>query len=387
MNAQDVITARRDDIIALRAHLHMHPEISRQEFETAKLIERELDKLGIEHIRVGETGVCGFIRGAQPGPVTILRADIDALAVCDEKDVPYKSQIPGAMHACGHDMHTASLLGAAMALSQVKDSLCGEVRLAFQHAEECGYGGRVFRDQGLLKADRALGLHSCSELPVGTISVVPGPRNASCDYFKVTVKGKSAHVSKPHAGVDALNVAARMVEALHSIPERMVDPLQPVVVGIGTMKAGATYNTIADTAEMEGTTRAFTPETRALLLDRVQAVVKNIADIYGAEADVEIRDYAAPLVNDQTVCEEMTRVVRELGLEVDTSFGLALGADDFAEFCLAAPGAYLLVGSREEGKPYTAAMAHNGQFDVAEEAIVLAARGYTQYALDQNLAK
>lgn len=237
MSIVEKALAEQDYIISLRRDFHSHPEISLQEFRTAQRIEEELDKLGIPHQRSGETGVYAEIKGEQPGSgVIALRADTDALAITETHDVPYKSQTPGVMHACGHDSHAAALLGAAKLLKAEAKNFGGTVRLFFQPAEEIGKGAKEFiRDGHLDGVQRVFGLHAASDLPVGTIGITAGSNNAAVDGFRIIVHGVNAHVSTPQLGADALYVASQIVVAAQALTTRRHVPTEPMVIGIGTL--------------------------------------------------------------------------------------------------------------------------------------------------------
>ena len=342
--------------------------------------------MGIPHKRIGETGVYGWIDGKKAGDgVTVaLRADIDALAMEDLKEVPYHSQNAGVCHACGHDAHTATLLTAAKILKAKENEFSGQVRLFFQQAEEIGQGARQFVQAGLLDGvTRVFGAHVTSHLDSGKISLTAGPQNASCDYFKIQIHGKGAHVSTPQLGVDALYIASQIVVQLQTIVSRNTDPLETVVVGVGKLQAGTQYNIVAEHAVLEGTTRSFLPEVRKFTNDRVVRIAKETAALYGAEAEVEFLDFAAPLVNDAKAVEEVTAVTAEFLPREDiiSDFQKALGADDFADYLAVTRGMYAFVGTRNSKDPHTAVAHHHGLFDVDEEALLISCNVYVDYAL------
>lgn len=371
---------------ALREEFHRHPEVSRQEFWTAERIETELDAIGItDHRRVDETGVYAVFHGEQPGDrVITLRADIDALAIQDEKrEVPYCSQIPGRMHACGHDAHTAGLLGGAKLLFAHKAQFGGEVHLFFQQAEEIGYGGRVFVKEGLLAGSgRVFGVHMASDLAVGTVGVKPGPNNASVDHFTITVTGKAAHVSTPHLGVDALYIASQIVVALQALVTRRTSPVEPLLIGVGMLHSGTAYNIVAEEAVLEGTIRACSVATRAQAKAELDALCKETAKLYGGTAEVVWEDFASPLINDPGACQEAGAVVSDLlgPQALVTDRPLSLGGDDFAEFLLTVPGCYAYVGSANPDKPDTQRAHHNNRFDIDEGALAITAALHAEYA-------
>ena len=385
MTLEQDITAQKDYITALRRHFHAHPEISLKEFETARRIEKELDAIGVAHERVGETGVFAKILGkaAGPGHIVALRADIDALGMQDLKSCEYASKNDGVCHACGHDAHAATLLGAARVLKQHENDFSGEIRLFFQQAEEIGQGARQFVAAGHLKGvKRIFGAHVASYLPVGKITVTPGPINASCDFFRITIKGRGAHVSKPHLGIDALYVASQTVVALQSIVSRSTNPLDTVVVGIGKAWAGTQYNIVAEDAVLEGTTRTFTPESREKTNTRVSKIAQDTAEMLGAQADVFFDAYSSPLINDETAAREIQNVARGIFGEdgVITNQPKSLGAEDFADYLAHAKGCFVQVGT-QSSKPGTECAHHNGHFDVDENGLVLSCSLYVKYAL------
>ena len=386
MTVKPYVLAEKAYLTDLRRHFHAHPEVSLQEYETCKKIEGELDSMGIPHKRIGETGVYGWIDGKKAGDgVTVaLRADIDALAMEDLKEVPYHSQNAGVCHACGHDAHTATLLTAAKILKAKENEFSGQVRLFFQQAEEIGQGARQFVQAGLLDGvTRVFGAHVTSHLDSGKISLTAGPQNASCDYFKIQIHGKGAHVSTPQLGVDALYIASQIVVQLQTIVSRNTDPLETVVVGVGKLQAGTQYNIVAEHAVLEGTTRSFLPEVRKFTNDRVVRIAKETAALYGAEAEVEFLDFAAPLVNDAKAVEEVTAVTAEFLPREDiiSDFQKALGADDFADYLAVTRGMYAFVGTRNSKDPHTAVAHHHGLFGVDEEALLISCNVYVDYAL------
>lgn len=370
----------------LRRHFHMYPEIAREEYRTADKIEEELDKLGLAHSRVTETGVYAELQGELPGDKTIvLRADIDALPVTEEHECPYQSRIPGKMHACGHDAHAASLLGAARILCAHRDLFGGTVRLTFQPGEEIGYGARFFVDGGYLDgADRTFGVHMASNVPAGKVVLMPGPNNASVDWFRITVHGKTAHVSTPEMGVDAVYIASQIVVAVQALITRRTNPMENVLIGIGKLEAGTAYNIVAPRAELEGTIRVLTPEMRRQTKARLEQLAKLTAEIYGGTAEVEWKDFTSPLINDEVSALEAQKTAAALfGSEnVITRRTPALGGDDFAEYILKVPGVYAYVGSNNPEIPETTVAHHDSHFDIDEKALLVASSLYAAYAVD-----
>lgn len=370
----------------LRREFHQYPEIAREEYRTAERIEAELHGFGLTTRRVAETGVYAEIKGNGTGDKTILlRADIDALPVNEEHQCPYQSKIPGKMHACGHDAHTAALLTAAKLLSRHRDDFGGTVRLVFQPGEEIGYGARVFVDEGYADgADRCFSIHTASNVPVGKVVIMPGPNSASVDWFRISIKGKSAHVSTPEQGVDALFIAAGIVTGAQAISTRRFNPMEPIMIGIGILQAGSAYNVVAEKAVLEGTIRTMTQKTREAVKTELEQLAKGTAQLYGGSADIQWEDFTSPLVNDAAASAEVTRTAKELFGEnnIITSRTPSLGGDDFAEFILRVPGVYANVGTANESIPETTVSHHNGHFDIDEQAIVIAAKLYAAYAVE-----
>lgn len=331
-------------IIDLRRYFHQNPEASLKEYNTAKKVEEELDKLGISHQRVGETGVIAFIGGEKPGKTIALRADIDALEIEERNEIGYASKNKGLMHACGHDAHTASLLGAAKILKEKESEINGTIKLLFQQAEEIGQGARVFVSLGHLKdVDNVFGQHVSSSMDTGKVSIRPGAISASCDYFKVLIKGKSGHVSRPHEAVDALYIASQGVVNVQSIVSRRTDPVDPVVVGIGLLQSGTRYNIIANEALIEGTFRTFSNETKNKIQNLIEEIFKSTAKVNGGYAEVEFRSYASPLINEEKSARLAQVVARSIVGEenIITDQEKSLGSDDFAELLFEAAGVYL----------------------------------------------
>lgn len=391
MALKDYVLEQKEYLTSMRQYFHAHPEVSLQEYHTCKRIEKELDLAGIPHRRVGETGVYAWIDGKKEtadqkkaSRIMVLRADIDALAMEDLKTVPYHSENPGVCHACGHDAHAATLLTATRILKSKEAEFSGQIRLFFQQAEEIGAGARLFVQDGLLDgAARVFGAHVSSRLESGKIALTAGPQNASCDYFKIKVTGRGAHVSTPHLGIDAAYVASQIVVNLQSIVARSTNPLETVVVGVGVVRAGTQYNIVAEHAEIEGTTRSFLPEVREFTNRRVREIAEQTARMYGAEAEVEFKDFAAPLINDVQAVKEVTAVTEQLICreQIVSDYEKALGADDFADYLAVTRGMYAFVGTHSEKKPGSGVAHHHGLFDLDEEALLLSCNVYVDYAL------
>lgn len=375
-----------EEVIGLRRYFHQYPEASLKEYETIKRIKEELEKLDIPYESVGDTGAIGEINGKRgPGKTILLRADIDALELEDAKDKPYKSKNPGLHHACGHDGHTAALLGAVKILKSNEDKFSGTIKVAFQQAEEIGAGARQFVQGGHVQGvDQVFGLHLDSSVPVGKVVSVPGATNASCDIFKISVHGKSAHVAQPDKGIDAVLTAAAITVELQSIVSREVSPLDNAVVAVGVLNAGTRYNIVANHATLEGTVRTFSHETRDKVLKAVERIAKNVAESHRATIEFENYDAAAPLINESEAAALAAQVGASIVGEenVLSSRPKSLGADDFADFLAEAPGVYARVGTRNLDDPDTWYGHHHENFDIDERGLAIATELHIRYALD-----
>jgi len=379
--------ARRDreELIALRRDFHRHPELSGQEHETAARIERQLDALGIGHQRVGKTGVLGVLRGRRPGDgIVALRADIDALPIREQNDVPYRSETDGVMHACGHDAHTACLLGAAKLLKEREDVFSGEVRLLFQPAEEQSGGARDFIEGGhLTGVRRVFGLHCAPDLLMGTVGLKPGLNNAAVDQFRILVHGRSTHVSTPHLGADALYAACEIVTALQGLVTRRTSPVEPMILGVGMLRAGTAYNAVAEEAKLEGTTRTVSREMRTQLRSWIEETVQKIAAISGCTAEVLWINPCSVLINDPDVTREVQEIARTLDLDLTVleDRPLSLAGDNFADYQEVVPGCYAYLGTHDPARPETGINIHNGHFELDEDALITGASLYAACAL------
>ncbi len=384
MAIHPLIEQDKDYIISLRRWFHSHPELSMKEFETAKRIEKELNAIGIPTFRVGATGVLGTIRGKRgPGRKIVLRADTDALPIQDGKAVPYASQCPGVMHACGHDAHTAALLGAARALKQLEDNFSGEIALVFQPGEEYGAGAVLFVQVGALEgANRSFGVHLQSNLPVGQVAMNPGAENASVDHFTIRITGKSAHVSTPELGADALYAAAQVVTALQGLVGRLKNPTDPALIGVGVLRSGEGYNIVAREAVIEGTVRCFSEQTRAMINGKIADTARGVAALYNTTAEIETESFTRALINDARVYAETAPLVEKVvGRGNLVVKELSLGGDDMAEIIAAVPGVYAFVGSGSDAVPGSRLAHHTPGFDIDERCLPIAAGLYVESAL------
>jgi amidohydrolase len=362
-----------DEIVAVRRDLHMHPELGFQEVRTARIVAEKLGALGYEVITgVGKTGVVGVLQGGLPGERTVLlRFDMDALPIQEENDVPYRSQVPGVMHACGHDAHVAVGIGVANVLAQHRDQIPGTIKLMFQPAEEGLGGAKAMINDGVLNGpdvDYALGLHVSSGHPVGTAVVRSGAMMAASDGLRITVRGKGGHGAHPDQTVDAVLVAAQIIVALQTIVSRNVNPEATGVVTVGAIHAGQAGNVIADTAQMRGTIRSFDPAVRELLHRRVREVATGVASALGATADVEVIIGVDATVNAEKPTEVIYRSAAALLGEanLDTTYRTP-GGEDFSAVLARVPGNFFFLGTKSDER--TGFPHHNPHFDLDERAL------------------
>lgn len=358
-------------VLNLRREIHRHPELGFEEVRTQAIVERELDELGVPHRRIAQTGVAGVLAGGRPGRVVALRADMDALPITERSGEPFSSEVPGKMHACGHDAHTAMLLGAARVLQQNRDELHGTIVLLFQPAEEGPGGAEPMIAQGALDDPRVEAiamLHVDPRLKTGSIGITPGPVNASSDELLITVHGKGGHGAYPHTAIDAIPAAAAMVTALQHIAARETDPLKSVIVTIGTISGGYRNNVIADTVQMTGTLRAHDPQIRDMLEKRVRRIVDGVSAAYGVTTEVAVNYGYPPVVNDVTLAQNFAAYMREHSEFRVERPDPTMGAEDFAYFAQRVPGVHVRLGVRNEalGAVHTG---HSPEFRIDEAAL------------------
>jgi amidohydrolase len=370
--------ALADQMVAVRRDLHAHPELGFQELRTARIVADRLGQLGYEVVAgVGKTGVVGLLSGGLPGGRTVLlRFDMDALPIQEENDVPYRSQTPGVMHACGHDAHVAVGLSVAEILARHRDSWGGTLKLMFQPAEEGLGGALAMIDDGVLAGpapEVALGLHVSSAWPLGQAVVRSGALLAAADLFEISVRGRGGHGARPHETIDAVVVAAQIVVALQTIVARGINPEDVGVVTIGSIQAGQAGNVIADSALLRGTVRTFDPATRERINQRIAEIASGIAATFGATAETR-RTFGT----DPTVCAPApTAVVHAAASEVlgaeqiNTTFRTT-GGEDFSAVLARVPGNFFFIGGRNEQLGFTSPH-HNPHFDIDERCMPLGA--------------
>jgi len=338
----------KQDIVQFRRNFHMHPELGMEEYRTVAIVEDILKSLGIETKRIAGTGVVGLLRGKGSGKTIALRADIDALPISERNKVCYASKIPGKMHACGHDAHTASLLGAAMLLDKHKDKLIGNVKFLFQPAEETVGGALPMIKEGALKnpdVDAVFGLHVDVDIEVGKIDIIYGKANAASDMFDVIIYGKSSHGAAPHEGIDAIAVGAQVVSALQNFVSRNIDPLDSAVVTIGVFQGGYQRNIIADEIKLSGIIRTLDSSTRKIACGRVKKIVLGVTEALGAKAKINFTPSYPSLINDNSMTDLVKFIAEKLlGKEnVVVRDKPSMGVEDFAYFLQSTAGSFFNV--------------------------------------------
>lgn len=357
----------------VRRDLHRHPELGFQEVRTAGVVAKTLRDLGLTVTTgVAKTGVVGLLEGARPGPTMLVRVDMDALPVQEETGAEYASQVPGVMHACGHDGHVAMGLTVARLLAGRRASLAGRVKFVFQPAEEGLGGAEGMVAEGVLedpRPDVVLGMHLWNERPLGWFGVTDGPAMAAADRLLITVQGKGGHGAAPHLTIDPVVTAAHIVTALQTVAARNIDPLDTAVVSVTRIRAGEAFNVIPPQAELEGTIRTFEPEVRETVLKRVREIAQGVAQAFGAQAGVEVQRLTPPVINDSGVAEQVRALARRLFPEAEISATeRTMGSEDFAFFMEDIPGCYFFIGSANEAKGLTYGH-HHPRFDFDEEAL------------------
>jgi amidohydrolase len=370
-------------VVELRRAIHRRPELGFEEHATAELVERELDDLGVEHRRLAKTGVVGVIRGERSGHVVALRADMDALPITERTGLPFASEVEGKMHACGHDAHTAMLLGAARVLTAMRDTLQGTVVLIFQPAEEGPGGAEPMIDEGALddpRVETIAMLHVDARLDAGAISITPVPVNASADELYITVRGKGGHGAYPHSAVDAIPASAAIVLALQNIAARETDPLESVVVTIGTIAGGYRNNVIADEVRMSGTLRAHVPEIRDAFEARVRRIVEGVASAYNVQSEIKIVRGYPPVVNDRELANDFAAYMRERGTMRVEQLPRTMGGEDFAYFAQRVPGVQIRLGIRNEAQGATHS-GHSALFQIDETALPIGVETLVAFAV------
>jgi amidohydrolase len=362
-----------EQVIAWRRQIHAHPELGLAEHETSRLVERELTAAGIPTQRVAGTGIVGLIEGARPGKTLLLRADMDALPLDERSGETFSSTVPGVMHACGHDAHTAMLLGAAVSLAGERERITGNVKLVFQPAEEGPGGAKPMIEAGVLEhphVDAAVMIHVLPLLEAGVVGWRAGPIQASADEFRLEILGRGGHAASPHLGIDTIPVAAEIVGALQRVRSRETDPLSHVVLAIGTITGGYRSNIIADRTELTGTIRCFDEAVRASIPQRIERIAHGICQAHGARHRLHYEMGYPSVKNDSRLARLVAEIISGAP-EVPSVVELPqprMGAEDFAYFAQAVPGCMLRLGVGTPGDA-DPAMLHSPEFRLDERSL------------------
>jgi len=362
----------KDELAAIRRHLHRYPELSLKETETAAFVARELAKLGLDaRTGVGGHGVVADLAGKLPGRTIALRADMDALPIQEETDLEFRSERPGVMHACGHDAHTAILLGAAKLLARMADRLRGTVRFIFQPAEEVNAGAKAMIEDGALDGvEEIYGLHNLPTLPAGRIAACAGPMMGSVDRLEIDLEGKGGHGAIPDRCVDPIVCASNIVMALQTIASRELSPFDPAVVTIGSLRAGDANNVIPHRAELTGTIRTFDPRVKRLMPERVERLVRQIAAGYRCEAEVRVINQTPVLVNHEAQFRLVSEAADEtIGPENRGPAAPTMAGEDFSVYLEHVPGCFFWLGSGPAENAEEAYGLHHPKFVLNEDCM------------------
>ncbi|HVF67569.1 MAG TPA: amidohydrolase [Pyrinomonadaceae bacterium] len=384
--------AMRGALVAQRRDFHMHPELSNREERTSRVVAERLRALGLTDVKtgVGKYGVTALLVGGKPGPVVAVRADMDALPITEVNDVPYKSQTPGVKHACGHDVHTTVELGVAEVLSKMKEDVRGTVKFIFQPAEEGAPAGeeggaKLMIKEGALESPRPaaiFGLHTEPNLQAGQVGYHVGPAMASSDTFAITIRGKASHGAQPQLGVDAVVVASQAVLALQNIRSRRIDPLEPLVITVGTINGGSRFNVVAGEVKMTGTMRTFNEQVRERSVALMRETLQNVTAAYGATFELDMQDSNFVTYNEPALVEETLPTIRRVvGAENAVAIKPFMPAEDFSSYQKVVPGFYYFLGVGNRARGITAGW-HTPDFDVDEDSLVVGVKVMSNILLD-----
>lgn len=370
----------------VRRNFHKHPDISHYEKKTADIIYEELKKIGVFEIRknINGYGIIADLKGKTAGKTVALRADMDALQIEEETNLPYKSENKGVMHACGHDVHMAMVLGAACLLAERKDELCGNVRFIFQPSEEITPegGSKGMIAEGVLEGvDAIFGMHVWPDLPLGKVGIKAGPLMAASDHFTVTIKGKPSHAAKPNEGIDALVAGTQYVNAIQTIVSRNADPMKSMVITVGKMNAGSRYNIVAGECVLEGTCRTFAPEMRELAEKRLEKILEGICTLSGCTGILKYEKGYMAVINESKSVEYFEKTAKKLyGDNAVVTVEPAMTAEDFSFYLDKKPGAFAWIGTTAEGEEIYPL--HNSHYSPNEDVLWRGAALMAQLVLD-----
>ena len=376
------IAPLKNTIINTRRDFHKHPELSFKEFRTSKIVAEKLKNFGIETKKnIGKTGVVGILKGEKNGPTIALRADMDALPIQETNDISYKSVNKGIMHACGHDAHTAMLLGAAEALSKMRHEIKGEIRFIFQPAEE-GFGGAKYmiKDGAIDNVDEIYGMHVWNYQKSGTVGVQSGPVMAAADIFTIEINGIGGHGAAPQGTVDSIVVASHLIQSLQTIVSRNTNPLESTVVTIGQINGGYNFNIIADKVILNGTARSYTNNNKTIIKKRMKEIINGIEKMYNAKIKLNYKDGYPPLINDERASKNVSNAATKIvGSNVIKPY-LSMGGEDFSYYTNKIPGCFFFLGTSPKDRPPMSTPQHCSHFDIDEEAMLIGSSIFVELA-------
>jgi amidohydrolase len=376
-----LVEANEQRFIEIRRRIHEYPEIAFEEVKTAALVSATLTDLGIEHqTGVGRTGVVGHIRGGRPGPTLLIRADMDALPMQEQTGLAYASKIPNRMHACGHDIHTSTLLAVGAVLKQFEQTLSGSVKLVFQPAEEAIGGAKEMIAEGVMDGvDMALSLHNRPEIPVGQFGIVSGFATSAVDSFDITIDGKGGHAARPYAAVDPIVVAANLIGQIQTIVSRDVRALDSCVVTVGCIHAGEARNIIPERCELKGTVRSRQPQARKAAEEGLRRLCEGTSIGFRAKCELTYKRGTPPIRNDDEMLEKTVKAIRAQIGDVAVEFEPSMGGEDFALMSEIVPSFRLLVGSSQPGRTDKV---HSPIYQPDEKSIALGTLALARTAID-----
>jgi amidohydrolase len=371
--ARPEVLALVDEVIDLRRDLHRHPELGFEEIRTSARVARFLSDMGLQpQVGIAKTGLCALIEGAGDGPTLMLRADMDALPIQEETGLEFASESPGKMHACGHDMHTAILLGTARVLQSMKSRFKGRIKLIFQPAEEGPGGAWPMIQEGILenpKVDYALGLHLWSGLPCGHVGIDTGPAMAAADTFRVKIHGRGGHAAYPHESADPIVAAAALIGAMQTVVSRRVNPFDTAVISVTQIQGGSADNVIPERVEFSGTIRTFQQPVRDFVVAQLKDLVASLCRSYGVEGHFEFHQGYPPLVNHPVPSSWVEKAAEGLGLPRAPQ--ATMGGEDMAYYLQQVPGAFFFLGAAPE-RAERVFPHHHPKFELDERAVPLA---------------
>ena len=376
----------KNQIIKTRRDFHKHPELSFQEHRTASIVAKSLKKFGLKvQKNIGKTGVVGLLQGSKPGKTIALRADMDALPIQETSKVSYKSINDGIMHACGHDAHTAILLGVAEVLSNNKNKIKGNIKFIFQPAEE-GYGGAKYMiDDGALdNVEEIYALHVWNYQKSGTVGVQSGPVMAAADMFTIKIQGTGGHGAAPQGTVDCIMVSSQLIQSLQTIVSRNTNPLENTVLTIGQINGGYNFNIIADEVVLKGTARAYTEENRMLIKNRMQEIINGTAKAFNAKIQLNYKDGYPPVINNDLVTKKVYSAAKKIVNDSVIPPYLSMGGEDFSYFANKVPGCFFFLGSSPKNSKLMSVPQHCSHFDIDEDSMLIGASIFIELAYNND---